>query len=165
MVIGSIVSSASPHWMLAVEVSRKQCHAKSNRSASRARNKGAALLGGHLDADQRALQRDVGGSQSIFGSLAASRFSARASASLARCTSISSARSAVSARTVTRSGRTSANPERCRERGFLPAHVVITQFTNPSSVISGACPGKTPNTVFAGICCRPPCREAIASPA
>src|SRR5258706_16113858 len=59
MVIGSIVSSASPHWMLAVEVSRKQCHAKSNRRASRARNKGAALLWGHLDVDQRALQRGV----------------------------------------------------------------------------------------------------------
>src|SRR5258708_37480910 len=76
MVIGSIVCSASPHWMLAVEVSRKPCHVRSNRGASGARNKGAALLGGHLDADQRALQRDVGavpidirivGGQSLLG--------------------------------------------------------------------------------------------------
>ena len=40
----------------------------------------------------------------------ARRCSARARAALARATSISSARSAVSARTVTRSGKTSANP-------------------------------------------------------
>src|SRR6267154_3372681 len=60
MVIGSIVCPASPHWMQAVEVSRQQCHAKSNRGASGARNKGAALLGGYLDADQRALQCNVG---------------------------------------------------------------------------------------------------------
>src|SRR5713226_10727552 len=46
--------------MPAAEGGRKQCHAKSNRGASGARNKGAALLCGHLDADQRALQRDVG---------------------------------------------------------------------------------------------------------
>src|SRR5260370_30251307 len=60
MVIGSIVCSASPHWMLAVEVRRKPCHAKSNRGASGSRNKGAALLAGHLDANQRALQCNVG---------------------------------------------------------------------------------------------------------
>src|SRR5258706_7261052 len=33
MVIGSIVCSSSPDWMLAVGVSRKPCHAQSNRGA------------------------------------------------------------------------------------------------------------------------------------
>src|SRR6266852_1526315 len=152
MVIGSIVSSVSSHWMLAVEVSRKQCHAKSNRSASRARNKGAALFGGHLDADQRALHRDVGAvpidiwivrgqallgaSQRVFGTLQVDFLRAL--------------------------GRLRKNREAVRKnfgkstndgdmRGFVPAHVVITQFTNPQCRHQWRVPGQNPQIpVFAG---------------
>src|SRR6266478_7946478 len=132
MVIDSIVCSASPHWMLALEVSRKPCRSKSNRGASGARNKGAALLGGHLDADQRALQRDVGAvpidirivggqallgaSQGILGALNVDLFGALGGFRK-NCDAVRQ--------------NFGKSPNDGDMRGLLPAHVVITQFTNP----------------------------------
>src|SRR6266853_3702035 len=143
MVIGSIVSSASPHWMLAVEVSRKQCHAKSNRSASRARNKGAALLGGHLDADQRALQRDVGavpiniwivGGQSLLG----------ASQSILRALQVDFFRAFGGLRknrdAVRKNFGKSSNDGEIR--GFLASRLVIAEFADPQFRHERCVPGQ-----------------------
>src|SRR2546428_1443623 len=74
-----------------------------------------------------------------------SRLSARWRASSARASSISSARSAESARTVTWSGRTSRNPPDTKKNCSSPS---LRTLTDPgaSGVSSGMCRGRTPSS-------------------
>src|SRR2546428_1067684 len=74
-----------------------------------------------------------------------SRLSARWRASSARASSISSARSAESARTVTWSGRTSRNPPDTKNNCSSPS---LRTLTDPgaSGVSSGMCRGRTPSS-------------------
>src|SRR5271165_1165215 len=112
----------------------------------------------------------VARSQSIFVSFEARRFSARALAASARLRSISSARSAVSARSVTRSGKTSANPRiTANEIGWLEVAVRYFNSPMPNSVISGACPGNIPKapsrpgTVASNTVSRSSCRSGVTT--
>src|SRR5215472_623677 len=72
---------------------------------------------------------------------------ARSLACWARATSISLGRSAVSARMVTLSGRTSANPQATANRCSVAFSRYVISPTE-SSVIRGACPGSTPRYPF-----------------
>src|SRR5207302_1944848 len=78
-------------------------------------------------------------------SFCCSKLSARRRASSARASSMSSARSAESARTVTWSGRTSRNPPETKKNCSSPS---LRTLTDPgaSGVSSGMCRGRTPSS-------------------
>src|SRR5437773_8200381 len=72
------------------------------------------------------------------------RFSARSRARAARSRSIPSARSAISARTLTRSGRTSAKPQAIATKRLAPPRLYVSSPI-PRVVSNGVCPGRTPS--------------------
>src|SRR6202171_6002184 len=118
--------------MPAAERSHMKRHARSGRAASGARNQGAAPLGGDLDADQSALQRDVcavpidvgivrgqallGTSQRIFGALQIDLFGALGGFRKDR-------------HAIRKNLGKSANNSKMR--GFLATEVVIAEFADP----------------------------------